>query len=191
MGNVTWQQGHITREQRSKLLGHDNKVLWFTGLSGSGKSTVAHALEKTLHEKGVLTYALDGDNLRHGLNKNLGFSAEDRDENIRRVSEVAKLFHDSGVMVLVSFISPHRVMRDHARQLIGKDFVEVFVDCPLSECEKRDVKGLYKRARAGEIKEFTGISAPYEPPLSAEIVIDTSIMSIEASVQRIIDHLKL
>lgn len=187
--NLTWHDHHVFRKERNKLLGFQNKVLWFTGLSGSGKSTLAHALEKKLHDKGVLTYTLDGDNVRHGLNANLGFSPEDREENIRRVGEVAKLLYESGVMVLVCFISPYKADRDKVRELIGEDFLEIFVDCPLKECEQRDPKGLYKKARAGEIKEFTGISAPYEAPEKAEIVIDTGKMSVEECVDLIATRL--
>lgn len=188
--NIFWNSGHITKEHRNRLLGFRNKVLWFTGLSGSGKSTIARAVEKLLHEQGILTYVLDGDNVRRGLNNDLGFSAKERQENIRRISEVAKLFHDSGVFVVVSFISPHREQRDYARSMIGEDFIEVFVDCPIEECEKRDEKGLYRKARAGEIKDFTGIHQPYEKPLSPELSIDTEKNNVDTSVSIIIHYLK-
>ncbi len=180
--NVQWHESQMTREDRARLLKQQNKVVWFTGLSGSGKSTLAHALEKALHDKGVLTYTLDGDNVRHGLNANLGFSPEDREENIRRVGEVAKLFYDAGLTVLVCFISPYAKDRDRVRELIGKDFIEVFVDCPVEECEKRDTKGLYKKARAGEIKDFTGVNAPYEAPEKAELVLKSAEQDVDACV---------
>lgn len=172
--NITWQQGKVTRKHRTKLFGKENKVFWFTGLSGSGKSTLAITLEKALHEQGNPTYVLDGDNIRHGLNSNLGFSAKDREENIRRIAEVTKLFYDAGITVLVSFISPYKKDRENARKLIGNDFIEIHVDCPVDVCEERDPKGLYKKVRAGEIKNFTGIDAPYEAPEKPEVVIDTS-----------------
>jgi adenylylsulfate kinase len=165
--------------------------VWLTGLSGSGKSTIAVQLEKHLLERGVRTYILDGDNIRHGLNKNLGFSPEDRTENIRRIGEVAKLFTEAGLVTLTAFISPYRADRDQVRSIMQEgDFVEVFVDCPVEVCEERDVKGLYKKARAGEIKEFTGISAPYEAPAKAELTILTAGQSVEASAQQIIEHLE-
>ena len=185
--NIVWHHGDITKKDRNTLLGFKNKVLWFTGLSGSGKSTIAHSIASRLHEKGILTYVLDGDNIRHGLNSDLGFSDTDREENIRRIAEVAKLFYDSGIMVIVCFISPYKKERDHARDLIGDDFIEIFVDCPLNECEKRDPKGLYKKARSGEITDFTGVSAPYEKPQNPEIIVDSSKMKLEDSVERIID----
>ena len=163
--NITWHEATVTAEDREKLLNQKGCVIWFTGLSGSGKSTLANAVEYVLHQQNHHTYVLDGDNVRHGLNKNLGFSPEDREENIRRIGEVAKLFADAGTIVMTAFISPYRDDRDTARALIADGrFVEVFVECPLEVCEERDTKGLYKKARAGEIKEFTGISAPYESP---------------------------
>lgn len=165
--NITWHHGDLSREERCG----DNKIFWFTGLSGSGKSTVAHALEKRLHDMGRHTYVLDGDNVRHGLNSDLGFSASDREENIRRVGEVARLFYDAGIDIIVSFISPYKKDREWVRELVGDDFIEVFMDCPLETCERRDPKGLYTKARSGEIKEFTGISAPYEAPEEPEIRI--------------------
>lgn len=189
MREIIWHAGKVTKEQKSQLLGFSNKVLWFTGLSGSGKSTLSREIEKKLHENGIISYCLDGDNIRHGLNSNLGFSEEDRKENIRRIMEVAKLFYDSGIFVLISFISPYRDIRDQARNLIGKDFVEIFVNCPLEECERRDVKGMYRKARRGEIKEFTGISAPYETPEKPEITVNTHQENIEDSVNRIMRYL--
>lgn len=191
--NVTWHDGDITLEDRNALMGQKGATLWFTGLSGSGKSTVAVALEKALFERGCLSYRLDGDNIRLGINKNLGFSAEDRTENIRRIGEIAKLFVDSSVIVLSSFISPYRADRDEVRALhaeSGYPFVEVFVDCALEEAERRDPKGLYKKARAGEIKNFTGIDDPYEAPLAAEIHLRTDQMSLEKEVNVIIRYLE-
>jgi len=191
--NVTWHDGDITLEDRNALMGQKGATLWFTGLSGSGKSTVAVALEKALFERGCLSYRLDGDNIRLGINKNLGFSAEDRTENIRRIGEIAKLFVDSSVIALSSFISPYRADRDEVRALhaeSGYPFVEVCVDCALEEAERRDPKGLYKKARAGEIKNFTGIDDPYEAPLAAEIHLRTDQMSLEEEVNVIIRYLE-
>ena len=187
--NVHWHEGEIQREHRHQLLGQQGATLWFTGLSGSGKSTVAVALEEELFKRGKLSYRLDGDNIRLGINKNLGFTAEDRTENIRRIGEVAKLFVDCGVIVLTSFISPYRADRDSARALheqAGMEFIEVYVDCPLGEAEKRDPKGLYKKARAGEIKNFTGISDPYEAPEKPELVLKTAEMSLDEEVAAVI-----
>jgi len=181
----------VTREDRQRLNGHRGCTVWLTGLSGAGKSTIAVDLEKRLLERGVRTYILDGDNIRHGLNKNLGFSPEDRTENIRRIGEVAKLFTDAGMVALTAFISPYRADRDQVRGLMAAgDFVEVFVDCPVDVCEQRDVKGLYKKARAGEIKEFTGVSAPYEAPLRPELTLDTSGQSVEESAKQILAYLE-
>lgn len=191
--NVHWHEGEVTREDRQRLLGQKGATLWFTGLSGSGKSTVAVALEKVLLERGKLAYRLDGDNVRLGINKNLGFSAEDRAENIRRIGEIAKLFVDTGVIVLSSFVSPYRADRDVVRALHdagNMDFIEVFVDCSLDEAEKRDPKGLYKKARAGEIKNFTGISDPYEAPLKPELVLKSDEMSLETEVAALLDLLE-
>ncbi len=189
--NIVWHQGAVTRADREKVNGHKSCVVWLTGLSGSGKSTIAVDLEKRLCERGVRTYILDGDNIRHGLNKNLGFSPADRTENIRRIGEVAKLFTDAGVVALTAFISPYRADRDQVRAIMAAgDFVEVHVDCPVEVCEQRDVKGLYKKARAGEIKEFTGISAPYEAPEKAELVINTAGQSVEASSEQILAYLE-
>lgn len=183
--NITWHEGHVSRDEREKVLDQKGALIWLTGLSGSGKSTIAFTLEHALVQRGHLCYVLDGDNIRHGLNKNLGFSAEDRAENIRRIGEVGRLFVDAGIVTITSFISPYREDRQLARQTVGDDsFFEVFCDAPLSVCEQRDPKGLYKKARAGEIKGFTGIDDPYEPPDSPEWVIDTSTVTPqEAAVQ--------
>ena len=189
---VHWHHGEITRADRNRLLNQKAATLWFTGLSGSGKSTIAVALEGALHEMGKISYRLDGDNIRLGINKNLGFSAEDRHENIRRIGEIAKLFVDTGVIALSSFISPYRTDRDNVRQLheeAGMAFIEIYVDCPIEEAEKRDPKGLYKKARAGEIKNFTGIDDPYDPPSNPEIHLKTADMTLEQEVQTIIDYL--
>ena len=189
--NITWHAGHVGRGDREKLLGQRGACVWLTGLSGSGKSTVAVATEAELVRRGHLAYVLDGDNVRHGLNKNLGFSPEDRTENIRRIGEVAKLFTDAGVLVFTSFISPYRADRDAARGLFGDgDFIEVYVEADVATCEGRDPKGLYKKARAGEIPEFTGISAPYEAPEKPELVLSTASLSVEQSVARLIAHLE-
>ena len=191
--NVYWHEGEVTRADRQRVLGQRGATIWFTGLSGSGKSTVAVALEKVLNERGKLAYRLDGDNIRLGINKNLGFTAEDRKENIRRIGEVAKLFVDAGVIVLSSFISPYREDRDVVRQLHdagGMDFIEVHVDCALSEAEKRDPKGLYKKARAGQIKNFTGIDDPYEAPLKPEIVLKTDQMTLQDEVTALLKLLE-
>lgn len=191
--NVHWHHGEVTREDRNRLVKQRGLTLWFTGLSGSGKSTVAVALETALYERGHLSYRLDGDNIRLGINKNLGFSAEDRTENIRRIGEIAKLFCDTGVIILSSFISPYRGDREQVRAIHEASdlpFIEVFVDCSLSEAEKRDPKGLYKKARAGEIKNFTGISDPYEAPLNPEIHLKTDQMSLENEVEIILQFLE-
>ena len=188
--NITWHTHAVSREDREKLLGQKGVTVWLTGLSGSGKSTIAVAAEQQLVSRGHLAYVLDGDNIRHGLNKNLGFSPEDRTENIRRIGEVAKLFTETGVVVFSSFISPYRADRDLVRALhdAGR-FVEVHVAASVETCESRDVKGLYKKARAGEIKEFTGISAPYEAPNTPELVIDTGSEPVEKSVERLVSYL--
>jgi adenylylsulfate kinase len=191
--NVHWHGGEINRPERSQLLGHGGATLWFTGLSGSGKSTIAVALEQALYQRGVLVYRLDGDNIRLGINKNLGFSAEDRAENIRRVGEVSKLFVDGGVIVLSSFISPYLVDRQIVRELHEADnmpFIEVFVDCSLEAAEERDPKGLYKKARAGEIKNFTGIDDPYEAPEAPEVHLHTDQQSLEEEVELLLDLLE-
>ena len=191
--NVHWHEGDITPEHRGKLLGHRGATLWFTGLSGSGKSTVAVELEGILHEMGVLSYRLDGDNVRMGINKNLGFSAEDRSENIRRIGEVAKLFVDTGVIALSSFVSPYRNDRDEVRKLheeAGMEFIEIFVDCSLEAAESRDPKGLYKKARAGEIKNFTGIDDPYEAPNHPEIHLHSDQQTLTEEVEEVLSILR-
>ena len=191
--NITWHDGHITRDDRQRGLGQKGATLWLTGLSGSGKSTVAVALERELLQRDKHAYRLDGDNIRHGLNKNLGFSADDRTENIRRIGEVAKLFADAGILAVTSFISPYAADRDLVRKLHDEDglaFLEIYVECPLEVAEERDPKGLYKKARAGEIKGFTGIDDPYEAPASPELVIRTDQLSIEESAAAIINLLE-
>lgn len=191
--NVHWHEGDIGRSERARLLGHRGATIWFTGLSGSGKSTVAVELEGVLHELGVLAYRLDGDNVRMGINRNLGFSAEDRTENIRRVGEVAKLFVDSGVIALSSFISPYTADREQVRALheeAGMDFIEVYVDCPLADAEARDPKGLYKKARAGEIRNFTGIDDPYEAPVAPEVHLHSERQSLDEEVAEILALLR-
>ena len=184
--NIVWHQGAVNREDREKLNGHKGATVWLTGLSGSGKSTIAVDLEKRLAERGVRTYILDGDNIRHGLNKDLGFSPEDRTENIRRIGEVAKLFTEAGMVVVTAFISPYRADRDQVRALLPKDFVEVHLDCPIAVCEQRDVKGLYQKARAGQIPEFTGVSAPYEEPVNPELTLRTGEQPVGESVRQVI-----
>ena len=189
--NITWHESGISKEDREKQNEHKGVVIWLTGLSGSGKSTVAVELQAQLFEAGCLEFILDGDNIRHGLNKDLGFSPEDREENIRRIGEVAKLFADAGIIAITSFISPYRKDRDINRELLSKgEFIEVYVEAPLNICEERDPKGLYKKARAGIIPEFTGISAPYEEPLNPEIVINTDKLCVKDSADKIIDYLK-
>ncbi len=188
--NITWHQGAATRADRQRLLKQKGVTLWFTGLSASGKSTIAALVEKQLLDRGHLAYRLDGDNVRHGLNKNLAFSAEDRAENIRRIGEVAKLFTDAGLIVLVSFISPYKKDRDAVRALMpAGDFVEIYVKVSLETAACRDPKGLYKKAMAGEIKNFTGVDDPYEPPDRPEIVIDTETISPETAAKTVIDYL--
>jgi adenylylsulfate kinase len=189
--NIHPHEGVVKREHRERLLGQRGVTLWFTGLSGAGKSTLAVAVEEALHQLGNLTYILDGDNIRSGINNNLGFSPEDRKENIRRIAEIAKLFREAGVITLTAFISPYREDRQLARDLAGSDdFIEVFVDASLDACESRDPKGLYKKARAGQIPEFTGISAPYEEPESPEIHVRTDQQSLEACVQQVLTYLR-
>ena len=188
--NIVWHEQTLSKEERGSLKHQRPCILWFTGLSGAGKSTVANALEQALHARGYHTYLLDGDNVRHGLNKNLGFSADDREENIRRIGEVAKLFVDGGTIVLTAFISPYRRDREQVRELVDEgEFLEVFVNTPLDVCEDRDPKGLYKKARAGEIKHFTGIDDPYEAPDKPEITLRTDQNSIEESVVQIMEEL--
>jgi adenylylsulfate kinase len=191
--NVTWHHGEVSRDDRYRLLRQKGATIWFTGLSGSGKSTIAVALETALFNQSKMSYRLDGDNVRLGINKNLGFSEQDRKENIRRIGEVAKLFGDAGVISLSSFISPYKADRDEVRRLheaAKLPFVEVYVDCSLSVAEKRDPKGLYKKARAGEIKNFTGIDDPYEAPEKPELHLHTDRMTVEQEVSMIIDYLK-
>lgn len=179
----------MSRDDKEQQLKQRGMMLWFTGLSGSGKSTVAIALERELHSRGLLCRILDGDNIRSGINNNLGFSAEDRVENIRRIAEVGRLFVDTGIITIAAFISPNNQLREMAAEIIGKDdFVEVFVSTPLEECEKRDVKGLYAKARRGEIKNFTGISAPFEAPEHPDITLDTSKLPVEESVKILLDY---
>jgi adenylyl-sulfate kinase len=190
--NIFWSEGGITAQRRAALNGHRGAVIWLTGLSGAGKSTIARGLEAELFARGMHSYVLDGDNIRHGLNSNLGFSPEDRVENIRRVSEVAKLMADAGTVVITAFISPYRVDRRRAREIALEakaEFIEVFVDAPLQICEERDPKNLYKKARAGEIREFTGIDAPYEAPEDPEIVVRTDKQTAEESVAAILEEL--
>ena len=189
--NIKWHDGTVGRDDRQRLLRQRGVTLWFTGLSGAGKSTVACLLEQMLLDRGRLGYRLDGDNVRHGLNKNLGFSADDRAENIRRVGEVARLFTDAGVIVLASFVSPYRRARDAVRALMPPgDFVEVYVHASLAAAERRDPKGLYKKARAGQIKNFTGIDDPYEPPEAAEIVLDTEQLTPADAAARVLEYLE-
>lgn len=189
--NVTWHETIVTKEDRYRLNQHRSAVIWFTGLSGAGKSTLANVVDAKLFQKRVRSYVLDGDNIRHGLNRGLGFSEQDRKENIRRIGEVAKLFVDSGIVTLTAFISPFHEDRDRVRQLFNDgEFIEVYVKCALEECERRDPKGLYKKARNGEIQQFTGISSPYEAPINPEIIIDTELFTIEEASSEIIDYLQ-
>lgn len=186
-GHIVWSSGRVNRTDRERLLGQQGCVVWFTGLSGSGKSAIAIAVEQALAESGKLVYRLDGDNLRHGLNRDLGFSPEDRKENIRRVAEVAALLADAGIITLVSFISPYRDMRDFARERAGDCFFEVYVKASLETCRARDPKGLYKKADDGEIQLFTGVSAPYEAPVRPDLVLDTETCSIADAVKQIVE----
>ena len=189
--NTRWHEPTIKRQHREELNEHKGKILWFTGLSGAGKSTLAHALEEKLHDYGTRTYVLDGDNVRKGLCKDLGFSEQDRIENIRRIGEMSKIMMDAGLIVMTAFISPFRKDRRIVRELVDEgDFVEIFCDTPLNVCESRDIKGLYKKARAGEIPEFTGISSPYETPKQAELIVDTGNSTVEECVDEIIKFLK-
>jgi adenylylsulfate kinase len=189
--HVVWHPGAVTKVDRETITGHKACTIWMTGLPASGKSTLAVVLEKELWDRGVHAYVLDGDNIRHGLNKDLGFSPEDRNENIRRIGEVAKLFTSAGVVNVTAFISPYRADRDQARKIMSDgEFIEVFVDCPVEVCEQRDPKGHYKKARAGEIPEFTGVSAPYEPPLNPEIVVRTDREAEAQSVATILSYLE-
>lgn len=188
--NITWQSSNITRKEREQRYGQRSVVIWLTGLSGSGKSTLAFALEKELFARDRACYVLDGDNIRHGLNRDLGFSEEDRKENLRRIGEVAKLFIDAGTIVIAAFISPHAQDRQMVRDLFDEgDFIEVYIDCSLSACEERDPKGLYKKARAGQIPNFTGVSAPYEAPQQPELTLDTEHQSVEQCVAKVMAKL--
>jgi len=188
--NTMWHHATVTRERRAALNGHRSVLLWFTGLSGAGKSTLAHALEESLYQEACRTFVLDGDNVRHGLCGDLGFSDVDRMENIRRISEVSNLFIEAGVITLTAFISPFRADRQKARELVGNDnFIEIYCKCDLEICEQRDVKGLYKRARKGEIKHFTGISSPYEEPENPELSIDTGRLALDECVKIILNYL--
>ncbi len=189
--NIVWHHATVTRRRRMEQNGHKSTILWFTGLSGAGKSTVAHALEERLYQMGCRTFVFDGDNVRHGLCSDLGFSISDRTENIRRIGEMSKLFIEAGVIALTAFISPLRQDRSRVRQLVADDdFLEIYCKCSLEICESRDVKGLYKRARAGEIPEFTGISSPYEAPANPELVLDTGSWSLEECVDAVVELLK-
>ncbi|PYZ91724.1 adenylyl-sulfate kinase [Salipaludibacillus keqinensis] len=189
--NIHWHDSVVTKHDRQQLRGHKSCIIWFTGLSGSGKSTLANAVDRSLHQSSVQSYVLDGDNIRHGLNRDLGFKPEDRQENIRRIGEVSKLFVDGGSIVLTAFVSPYREDRQLAREMVEQgEFIEIYVKCPVEECENRDPKGLYKKARNGEIPEFTGISAPYEEPVSPELTISSDLASVEDSVETIITYLK-
>jgi adenylyl-sulfate kinase len=191
MKNTVPHDFSVTKEQRNQSNGHCSFLVWFTGLSGSGKSTIANATEKVLFGKGLKTYILDGDNIREGLNGDLTFSAEDRTENIRRIAEVANLMIDAGVIVLAAFVSPYRTDRENIRKIVGADnFLEIYVSTPIAECERRDIKGLYAKAREGHIENFTGISAPYEAPMEADVEIDTSMISVEEAVALIIDRIE-
>ncbi|MGW9967170.1 adenylylsulfate kinase [Staphylococcus cohnii] len=189
--NITWHASEVTKDERLQRNQHKSAVIWFTGLSGSGKSTISVELEKALFNHQIHTYRLDGDNVRHGLNRNLGFSPEDRKENIRRIGEVSKLMVDAGLITVTAFISPYKSDREAVRHLLETDdFIEVYTQCSLSECENRDPKGLYKKVRSGEITEFTGVNAPYEAPTQPEITLDTETLSVEASVSKIMDYLQ-
>ncbi|MGC6470682.1 MAG: adenylyl-sulfate kinase [Flavobacteriales bacterium] len=190
--NIVEHQFNITKHERKKLNKHQSFLIWFTGLSGSGKSTIANALEIELYKQGISTYLLDGDNIRFGINKDLSFSPEDRTENIRRIAEVANLFIDAGVVTLASFVSPYKIDRENIKSIVGQEnFVEVYVSTSLEECERRDVKGLYQKARKGEIPNMTGISSPYEPPEAPSLIVDTEKESVKKSVNRILELIKL
>lgn len=189
--NIVWHKPEITRKMRNILNGHKSIALWFTGLPSSGKSTIAHNVEKRLYELGIRAYTLDGDNIRHGLCSDLGFSEKDRTENLRRIAEVIKLFLDAGIVVLAAFVSPLRKHREMVKKIVGEnDFIEIYCRCPVEICERRDPKGMYKKARAGEIKEYTGISAPYEEPENPDLILDTHLLSLEESVEKVVKLLK-
>ena len=188
--HIVWHEGYINRQDRNHLNQHKSGLVWFTGLSASGKSTIAHYVEKELFIRGIRAYVLDGDNVRHGLNSNLGFSRTDRQENLRRIAELAKLFVDAGILVLAAFISPYREDRDYIRKRFeGDNFLEIYVKCPIEACEKRDPKGQYKKARAGIIKNYTGISAPYEEPENPELILETENIGIEEAAKKVIEVL--
>ena len=190
--NVVWHHATVTRARRETQNGHHGVILWFTGLSGAGKSTLAHAVEEELHRRGCRTFVLDGDNVRHGLCGDLGFSNEDRIENIRRIGEIAKLFMEAGVIVLTAFISPFRADRERVRGMVEHgDFIEIHCDSLLEVCESRDVKGMYKKARAGQIAEFTGISSPYEAPENPELVVETGVQELDVCVRQVIDEMSV
>lgn len=189
--NIKWHQRDVTKKEREKRFGQKGVVLWFTGLSGSGKSTLALAVEKNLFERGCHTYVLDGDNVRHGLNRDLGFSPQDREENIRRIGEVAALFAHAGLVTMTAFISPYRSDRDNARKILEEgEFIEVFCKCDIKICEDRDPKGLYRKARSGEISEFTGVSAPYEEPMRPELIVNTGELNLAACADAVIQYLR-
>jgi len=189
--HVVWHNAYVKREDRNRLNNHKSGLVWLTGLSASGKSTIAHTVEKRLFERGFRTYVLDGDNVRHGINSNLGFSREDRGENLRRVVEVSKLFVDAGILVLAAFISPYKEDREYIRKMFeGDNFLEIYVRCSVEECENRDPKGQYKKARAGIIKKYTGISSPYKEPENPDLIIDTEKLELEASVEKVLDVLE-
>jgi adenylylsulfate kinase len=189
--NTVWHHATVTRTRREQLNGHKSYILWFTGLSGAGKSTLAHAVEEELYQLGCRTFVFDGDNVRHGLCANLGFSADDRKENIRRIGEMTKLFMEGGVIALTAFISPFREDRDRVRSLVAPgEFVEIFCHASLSICEQRDVKGIYRRARSGEIKDFTGIDSPYEEPQHPELIVDTGTETLSACVGQVLEYLR-
>lgn len=189
--SVVWHKPEVTRAMRNLLNGHKSIAVWFTGLPSSGKSTIAHNVEKKLYELGVRTYTLDGDNVRHGLCSDLGFSKEDRDENLRRIAEVIKLFLDAGIVVLAAFVSPFKEQREKVKKIIGEEeFLEIYCRCPVEVCELRDPKEMYKKAKTGEIKEYTGISSPYEEPEDPDLTIDTHLLSVEESVERALNLIK-
>lgn len=186
INNVVWHKSEVTRQMRNILNGHKSLAFWFTGLPSSGKSTIAHSVEKKLYGKGIRTYTFDGDNIRHGLCSDLGFSEKEREENLRRIAEVVRLFIDAGIIILAAFVSPLKKHREKVRQIIGEEnFVEIYCRCPVEICEMRDTKGMYKKARAGEIKEYTGVSAPYEEPESPDLIIDTHFLTLEGSVEKV------
>lgn len=190
--NVIWQDGYLRREERNRLNNHKSGLIWFTGLSGSGKSTIAHYVERELFKSSIRTYVLDGDNIRHGINSDLAFTREDRRENLRRIAEISKLFVDAGIVVLAAFISPYREDREYIRKRFeGDNFLEIYVKCSVQECERRDPKGQYRRARQGLIKDYTGISAPYEEPEEPDLILDTENLDIATSVAKVIDLLNM